>query len=97
MVFDDQVYATEATTRIGQLMMEDLISMQKEFRQFYGSEDSGCAKWKKWEELVKLPPSLQEIILGKDGTELGCWLSLYRYYFANAAPSRCYQLIMQIC
>ncbi|KNA06567.1 hypothetical protein SOVF_179850, partial [Spinacia oleracea] len=75
--FVAKVYATEATTRIGQLMMEDLISMQKEFRQFYGSEDSGCAKWKKWEELVKLPPSLQEIILGKDGTELGCWLSLY--------------------
>ncbi|XP_021750682.1 integrator complex subunit 9-like [Chenopodium quinoa] len=75
--FVAKIYATEATTRIGQLMMEDFLSMHREFRQFYGPEDSGCANWMKWEELVKFPPSIQEIILGKEGTELGGWLPLY--------------------
>ncbi|KAL2898305.1 Integrator complex subunit 9-like protein [Bienertia sinuspersici] len=75
--FSAKVYATEATKRIGQLMMEDLVFMHKEFRQFYGPEESGCAQWMKWEELEKFPPSLQERIMGKDGAELGSWLALY--------------------
>lgn len=74
----NQIYATEATRRIGQLMMEDLVSMHRELKQFYGPQDSGFAQCMKWEELDKLPPFMQEIISGKDGTQLGGWFELYR-------------------
>ncbi|KAL9233810.1 hypothetical protein vseg_008759 [Gypsophila vaccaria] len=75
--FSAKIYATEATKRIGQLLMEDLVSMHKEFKQFYGPQGSGCAQWMKWEELDKLSPSLQQIFLGIDGAELGGWFPLY--------------------
>lgn len=77
----DQIYATEATTRIGQLIMEELVSMHRELRQFYGPENSECPQWMKWDELDKFPPSVQERLVGKDGTGLGGWSALYRYYF----------------
>ncbi|XP_074276685.1 uncharacterized protein LOC141600360 [Silene latifolia] len=75
--FSAKIYATEATKRIGQLMMEDLVSLHNEFKQFYGPQGSKCAHWMKWDELDKLPPPLKERILGKDGTELGAWFPLY--------------------
>jgi len=74
----NQIYATEATRRMGQLMMEDLLFMHREFKQFYGLADSGLPQWMKWEDLDKLPSSLQEIISGNNGAELGGWLPLYR-------------------
>ncbi|GKU91295.1 hypothetical protein SLEP1_g5194 [Rubroshorea leprosula] len=75
--FAAKVYATEATSRIGQLLMEDLVSMHMEFRQFYGPKDSGCPQWMRWEELQVLPSALKEIALGKDCEELGAWMPLY--------------------
>lgn len=69
---------TEVTARIGQLLMEDLVSMDKDFRQFYGSEESGLPLWMNWEKLELLPSSLREIVLGEDGAELGGWMPLYR-------------------
>ena len=74
----DQIYVTEATARLGQLMMEDLVSIHKEFRQFYGDEESSFPRWMKSEELDRLPSALREIALGKDGDELGGWMPLYR-------------------
>ncbi|KAA8519166.1 hypothetical protein F0562_013422 [Nyssa sinensis] len=75
--FSAKVYVTEATARLGQLMMEDLVTMHMESRQFYGPEESGFPQWMKWEELEVLPSALKEIALGKDGTELGGWMPLY--------------------
>ncbi|KAH9609815.1 hypothetical protein KSS87_001793 [Heliosperma pusillum] len=75
--FKAKIYATEATKRIGQLMMEDLVSLHKEFTQFYGLQGSTCAHWMNWEELAKLPPPIKERILGKHGTELGAWFPLF--------------------
>ncbi|CAA2980364.1 Hypothetical predicted protein [Olea europaea subsp. europaea] len=75
--FSAKVYATEAAARFGQLMMEDLVTMHKEFRQVYGSEGSVSPQWMKWEELELLPSELKEIALGKDGSELAGWMSLY--------------------
>ncbi|KAL2461152.1 cleavage and polyadenylation specificity factor 73 kDa subunit-II [Abeliophyllum distichum] len=75
--FSAKVYATEVAARIGQLMMEDLVTMHKEFRQVYGPEGSGSPQWMKWEELELLPSELKEIALGKDGTELAGWMPLY--------------------
>uniref|UniRef100_A0A5B7BS94 Beta-Casp domain-containing protein n=1 Tax=Davidia involucrata TaxID=16924 RepID=A0A5B7BS94_DAVIN len=75
--FSAKIYATEATARLGQLMMEDLVTMHMEFRQFYGPEESGFPQWMKWEKLEMLPSALKEIALGKDGTELGGWMPLY--------------------
>ncbi|XP_048495658.1 uncharacterized protein LOC104887497 isoform X3 [Beta vulgaris subsp. vulgaris] len=75
--FSAKIYATEATTRIGQLIMEELVSMHRELRQFYGPENSECPQWMKWDELDKFPPSVQERLVGKDGTGLGGWSALY--------------------
>jgi integrator complex subunit 9 len=59
-------------------MMEDLVSMHAEFRQFYGPEDSSFPPWLRQEQLEILPSVLKEILLGKDGVESGGWMPLYR-------------------
>lgn len=59
-------------------MMEDLVSMNKEFRQFYGSEETSLPQWMNWENLNSLPSLLREKVLGEDGAELGGWMPLYR-------------------
>ncbi|ESW32006.1 hypothetical protein PHAVU_002G285400 [Phaseolus vulgaris] len=75
--FSAKIYVTEASARLGQLMMEDLISMHVEFRHFYGPEESNFPSWLRQEELEILPSELREIILGKDGLEWGGWMPLY--------------------
>ncbi|XP_039687390.1 integrator complex subunit 9 isoform X2 [Medicago truncatula] len=75
--FSAKIYVTEASARIGQLMMEDLVSMHAEFRQFYGPEESNFPPWLRQEELEILPSVLKEILVGKDGVELGGWMPLY--------------------
>ncbi|MCD7454502.1 hypothetical protein HAX54_025123 [Datura stramonium] len=75
--FRAKIYATEAASRLGKLMMEDLISMHMELRQFYGPEESGCPQWMTWEKLELLPMALKDIVLGSEGTELGGWMSIY--------------------
>ncbi|GAB2281851.1 hypothetical protein Dimus_016413 [Dionaea muscipula] len=75
--FSAKIYATEVTRRLGQLMMEDLASMHREFKQFYGPDASASPEWLKWDELEMLPPLLKGLVLGKDGTHLGSWLPLY--------------------
>ncbi|KAH6767965.1 hypothetical protein C2S51_013301 [Perilla frutescens var. frutescens] len=74
--FSAKVYATEAAARIGQLMMEDLVNMHKEFRQFYGPE-SDAPMWMKWDKLELLPLELKQSFFGADGTDFGCWKLLY--------------------
>ncbi|KAL6326096.1 hypothetical protein AAG906_000971 [Vitis piasezkii] len=75
--FRAKIYVTEVTARIGQLLMEDLVLMNKEFRQFYGCEESGLPQWMNWEKLESLPSLFREIVLGEDGVELGGWMPLY--------------------
>ncbi|KAL3374171.1 hypothetical protein AABB24_005901 [Solanum stoloniferum] len=75
--FRAKIYATEAASRLGKLMMEDLISMHMELRQFYGPEESGCPQWMTWEKLELLPRALKDIVLGSERTELGGWMSIY--------------------
>ncbi|KAK7273538.1 hypothetical protein RIF29_14593 [Crotalaria pallida] len=75
--FSAKIYITEVSARFGQLMMEDLVSMHAELRQFYGPKKSDFPQWLRQEELEILPSVLREIILGKDGEELGGWMRLY--------------------
>ncbi|KAL9252344.1 Integrator complex subunit 9-like protein [Drosera capensis] len=75
--FSAQIYATDVTRRLGQLMIEDLVAMHKEFRQFYGPEGSDLPDWMKMDQLEKFPLQLKEIVLGKDGTRFGGWMPLY--------------------
>ncbi|KAJ8554149.1 hypothetical protein K7X08_024827 [Anisodus acutangulus] len=75
--FRAKIYATEGASTLGKLMMEDLISMHIELRQFYGPEESGCPQWMTWEKLELLPKALKDIVLGSEGTELGGWMSIY--------------------
>lgn len=69
---------TEAAAKLGSLMMKDLVSMHREFREFYGFDKSGFPRWMEWEELERLSPALKEMILGVQGMELGGWMPLYR-------------------
>ncbi|KAL8542160.1 hypothetical protein ACS0TY_003136 [Phlomoides rotata] len=74
--FCAKVYATEAAAKIGQLMMEDLVNMHKEFRQFYGPE-LDMPPWMKWDELESLPLGLRHIFFGANGGNFGGWVPLY--------------------
>ncbi|KAH0747453.1 hypothetical protein KY285_009110 [Solanum tuberosum] len=60
-----RIYATEAASRLGKVMMDALISMHMELRRSYGPEESGCPQWIRWDKLE----------LGSERTELGGWLS----------------------
>ncbi|XAR62520.1 hypothetical protein NMG60_11017305 [Bertholletia excelsa] len=75
--FSAKIYASEAAARLGQLIMEDLVTMHTEFRQFYGAEESSFPQWMKWTELEVLPSTLKEIALGKDGSDIAAWMPLY--------------------
>ncbi|KAA8524098.1 hypothetical protein F0562_010471 [Nyssa sinensis] len=75
--FSAKVYVTEATAKLGQLMMEDLVTMHMESKKFYGPKESGFPQWMKWEELEVLPSALKEMALGKDGIKLDGWMPLY--------------------
>lgn len=59
-------------------MMQDLVSMHMEYKQFYGSQESSVSQWMNWEELNLLPSELRNIAIGKDGAELGGWMPPYR-------------------
>ncbi|KAL3516800.1 hypothetical protein ACH5RR_023702 [Cinchona calisaya] len=75
--FSAKVYATEATARLGKLMMEELVEMHKEILQFYGPQESSCPEWMRWNEIELLPSALKEILSGRDGEDLGGWMPLY--------------------
>ncbi|XP_047974016.1 integrator complex subunit 9 [Salvia hispanica] len=74
--FTAKVYATKAASRIGKLMMEDLVYMHKEFRQSYGPE-SDEPIWMKWDRLEMLPLEMKKTVFGSDETDFGCWMPLY--------------------
>ncbi|KAL7615730.1 hypothetical protein Lser_V15G04155 [Lactuca serriola] len=75
--FSAKIYATEAATRVSEFMMKDLVAMHTEFKQLYGPQETNFLQLFNWEELEALPPSLKEIVLGKNGTHLGSWMPLY--------------------
>ncbi|KAI3740509.1 hypothetical protein L2E82_30969 [Cichorium intybus] len=75
--FSAKIYATEATTRVSEFMMKDLITMHMEYKQLYGHEENNFLQLMNWKNLEAFPFKLKEIILGKDGTELGSWMPLY--------------------
>nr|GMD10358.1 integrator complex subunit 9 homolog isoform X1 [Ipomoea batatas] len=75
--FSAKIYATEAAARLGQLIMEDLVAIHMELRQFYGAQESAFPEWMNWEKLELLPLELKEIVLGKHGIDLGGWMPLY--------------------
>ncbi|OVA07305.1 Beta-Casp domain [Macleaya cordata] len=75
--FSAKIYATEATARLGKLMMEDLVSMQMEFKQYYGSQESDFPQWMRWDKLELLPVALRKIVMGEDGADLASWQPLY--------------------
>ncbi|XP_071706179.1 uncharacterized protein [Rutidosis leptorrhynchoides] len=75
--FSAKIYATEVTTKLGQFIMEDLVTMHTELKQFYGPEETNFFQLFNWEDLETLPLALKEIIIGKDGTHLGSWMPIY--------------------
>ncbi|KFK38211.1 hypothetical protein AALP_AA3G083300 [Arabis alpina] len=75
--FCAKIYMTEATAKIGQLMMEDLVSMHMEFRGFYGPEDSSFPGWMKNLDREEVPALLKKVVFGESGDDLGSWMRLY--------------------
>lgn len=77
--FCAKIYMTEATAKIGQLMMEDLVSMHMEFRRLHGPpEDSSFPWWTKNLDGEDVPALLKNVVFGENGDDLGSWMRLYR-------------------
>ncbi|KAJ0234083.1 Integrator complex subunit [Hirschfeldia incana] len=76
--FCAKIYMTEATAKIGQLMMEDLVSMHMEFRRLHGPpEDSSFPWWTKNLDGEDVPAVLKNVVFGENGDDLGSWMRLY--------------------
>lgn len=75
--FSAKIYVTEAAARLGQLMMEELVTMQMEHRQFYGPEEDSCPQWTNQEELDLLSSTLKNRVFGEDGSDIASWMYLY--------------------
>ncbi|MED6205684.1 hypothetical protein PIB30_019983 [Stylosanthes scabra] len=88
--FSAKIYATEVSARLGELVMRDLVSMHGELKQFYGPMVADFPEWMRKEEVEKIPSALREIILGKDGAELGGLMPLYRIQKLKYAEEACY-------
>ncbi|EPS67339.1 hypothetical protein M569_07435 [Genlisea aurea] len=97
--FNAKVYATKAAARIGQLLMEDLVHMHREFKHVYGHGGSSAPKWLKWDELDLLPEELKQIVLGQDGTKFGRWAPLYSAADVKACMLKveCLNLAEEVC
>lgn len=57
--------------------MLDLVSMQKEIKQYYGTNQSEYPRWMTWEEIKLLHPTVKNIAVGENGSDLGSWQPLY--------------------
>ncbi|XP_020887277.1 integrator complex subunit 9 isoform X2 [Arabidopsis lyrata subsp. lyrata] len=75
--FSAKIYMTEATAKIGQLMMEDLVSMHAEFRCFHGPDNSSFPGWIKNLDREQVPALLKKVVFGESGDDLGSWMRLY--------------------
>ncbi|KAI3947883.1 hypothetical protein MKX01_034548 [Papaver californicum] len=75
--FSAKIYATEAAATLGRLMMLDIVSMQKEFKQYYGTNQSEYCRWMTWEGIKLLHPTVKNIAVGENGADLGSWQPLY--------------------
>ncbi|KAL1211978.1 Cleavage and polyadenylation specificity factor subunit 3-II [Cardamine amara subsp. amara] len=75
--FCAKIYMTEATAKIGQLMMEDLVSMHMEFRCFHGPDNSSFPGWIKDIDCEEVPALLKKFVFGENGDDLGSWMRLY--------------------
>ena len=62
-------------------MMDDLIAMHMEFKQFYGSEDDAISQWMRKEDLSLLHHKLREVAFGQDRADFGGWMPMYRYSY----------------
>ncbi|KAH9299596.1 hypothetical protein KI387_031278, partial [Taxus chinensis] len=75
--FTAKIYATEATTKVGQLMMEELLAMHLEFVRLYGLSNTVLPLWLDSRELDVASVKLRERVYGKDGMDIGNWHRLY--------------------
>ncbi|CAA6662092.1 unnamed protein product [Spirodela intermedia] len=88
--FSAKIYATEVTTKIGQLMMEDLVTMHEEALQFFGpGEEFKYPEWMTWNELEKYPQVIRTIVMGNVAEELGSWFPCTGIYVSKAEIDEC--------
>ncbi|MCO5555046.1 hypothetical protein L7F22_008586 [Adiantum nelumboides] len=76
--FSGKIYATSVTARLGQLMMEELVSMHEEYVQSFGRSDS--SKKPSWLSLTMLdayPAFLKKALVDDDGVGRANWQCLY--------------------
>ncbi|GLJ46620.1 hypothetical protein SUGI_0982320 [Cryptomeria japonica] len=75
--FTAKIYATEATAKVGQLMVEELLAMHLEFVQLYGLSNTVLPLWLDFRELEATSVKLRERLYGEDGIGIGNWHPLY--------------------
>ncbi|KAI5078652.1 hypothetical protein GOP47_0006323 [Adiantum capillus-veneris] len=77
--FSGKIYATCVTAKLGQLMMEELVTMHEEYVQSFGRSD--CSKKPFWLNLPAIngyPPFLKKALVDDDGVGRANWQCLYR-------------------
>ncbi|CAK9860072.1 unnamed protein product [Sphagnum jensenii] len=76
--FSAKIYMTEATAKIGQLMMEELVNMHAECIQVHGrSRDGQLPSWLNISTLDTLPAILRDSIVGRSLAGRANWHLLY--------------------
>ncbi|CAM6099663.1 unnamed protein product [Calypogeia fissa] len=90
--FTAKIYATHATAKLGQLMMEELVALQTEFTHQYGrSMKSVVPPWVLPEFISTLPAEVREKLVGshKAGEQ---WNQLYSTADIRACMARVHRL-----
>ncbi|KAK1669082.1 hypothetical protein QYE76_057241 [Lolium multiflorum] len=87
-----KVYVTEVASRIGKLMMEELVEMHSQFVSFYGPDMDGIPKWMEGEKHSKLMSMLQKIGIEDERNDLSPLMPLY----SAANIEECMQKIQPI-
>lgn len=77
--FSAKIYATSVTAKLGQLMMEELVSMHAEYVQSFGRSDpSKMPFWLELMTLDELPEIMKKALVDDDGVGRANWHNLYR-------------------
>ncbi|KAJ7539910.1 hypothetical protein O6H91_11G114700 [Diphasiastrum complanatum] len=76
--FSAKIFATDATTKCGQLLIEELLSSHNEYVQLYGRSSIGKAPpWLELKHIAKLPSNIKDALYGVNGSTRANWHPIY--------------------
>eukprot|EP00249_Psilotum_nudum_P032613 c48382_g1_i1 orf=131-1711(+) len=87
--FSAEIYATSATAKLGQLMMEELVTMHEEYVQIFGLPDYSGPRWLQPLTLSAVPDSVRTALVGDDGIARANW----RYIYSKSDIRHCMEKV----